>query len=196
MPQHPPFRRSGHPASPRVGDAGARCSVETPVPPIRSAATRCSPLSRGAGRSARSVSTWPWGPHPPAGDRGAGQALPWASCKHLNAVLFRGQRPGARPERAWPMLEAAILRKFEDQSVFVAWWDANIGILHGGDRSKSRSADRGTWSMAEAESKPASPTTRCPAGSGGFRDRRNTADPAQWRFIPQRRPFPGPRTHR
>lgn len=36
----------------------------------------------------------------------------------------------------WPMLGAAVDRKIEDQQEFVRWWNENVSIKWGGDRSK------------------------------------------------------------
>jgi hypothetical protein len=48
----------------------------------------------------------------------------------------------AKRVKDWPMLEAAIEQKIDDQVAFVAWWEENVTVGHGGDRSKR--ADRGT----------------------------------------------------
>ena len=51
--------------------------------------------------------------------------------------------------RDWDAVEQAVSQQVDEQADFVAWWDANVGKNHGGDRSKS--AGRGTCSMADAE---------------------------------------------
>lgn len=63
----------------------------------------------------------------------------------LDAVIEYAKRV-----RDWPLLEQAVDQKIEEQAEFVKWWDDNIGVRHGAGRGK-KSADRGTFSMDDAE---------------------------------------------
>lgn len=63
----------------------------------------------------------------------------------LDAVIEYAKRV-----QDWPLLEQAVDQKVEEQAEFVKWWDDNIGIHRGAGRGK-KSADRGTFSMDDAE---------------------------------------------
>jgi phage N-6-adenine-methyltransferase len=56
----------------------------------------------------------------------------------------------AQKLRDWPLLEAAVDHKIGEQEEFVRWWRDNVTVHHGAGRGK-KSADRGTFSMADAE---------------------------------------------
>ena len=56
----------------------------------------------------------------------------------------------AKKIKDWPLFVEAVDAKLDEWQEFVAWWDEEVGVNHGGDRSV-KSADRGTWSFGEAE---------------------------------------------
>lgn len=57
----------------------------------------------------------------------------------------------AKRVKDWKTVEIAIDKKLEHQGEFVRWWDAVVGVRHGAGRGNKKSADRGTFSMVDAE---------------------------------------------
>jgi hypothetical protein len=63
---------------------------------------------------------------------------------------------GGSSHRCRPLTRAPHLvarseqERFEDQAAFIAWWGGSVSIHHGAGRGK-KSAERGTFSLADAE---------------------------------------------
>lgn len=53
--------------------------------------------------------------------------------------------------RDWPLVAKAIEAKIEQQREFVGWWRTLVSTRHGAGRGNKNSAERGTFSMLDAE---------------------------------------------
>ncbi len=56
----------------------------------------------------------------------------------------------AKKVKDWPMLEAAVDKKMEDQTEFVRWWDEKVTPNKGGDRQKGEKRGSALF-VSEAE---------------------------------------------